>query len=303
MTPVQIKRGLTTATLFLILVAIVYVHRYLSAAPTHPDAALVKADPVGRTPAPTQPQRNVSRADAHQTTRATTPDVDWRAMDRRYQGAPNLRAFFYAALQRPKEGGYYYASQIRSLCRRNLVLASTALPAAQRQAVDGLGTRCDFSLSELDDADRQFAAKRELNYLDDPIMARIFSYLMAPDASVRATVFQAALGDGNPDVIGSQLSSTASAAVAATPSGDPASLSNDAADVVLLIECRLGADCTSAESMRTLTLCAQHGWCADNVRDALRLGTGSQFDRLDQIARQLTTDMRNPTFSPSPPMH
>lgn len=240
--------------------------------------------------------------DVAQTVPKQGAAFDWRAMDKRYQTATNLRAFFYEALQKPTEGGYYYAAQVRSLCRRNILIAAKTLPLTQRQAVDDLSRRCDFSLSELDDADRQLAAKRDLNFGDDPIIAQIVSTLMAKDDSARAGLLNAAIAGGNPDVIGSLLSSTGET-LAATVTKDSKMTSEYATDIVLLVQCQMGADCASPESMRTRNLCAVHGWCADNVRDALRNGLGSEFERVDQLAKQLTNDMRKPGFTPSPPLH
>lgn len=267
------------------------------------------APPVSHgSPVPTAPERQPGTRPpaAHGVAGAgvlpATP-YDWRPMRKRYDAAPNLRAFFHAALTQPKEGGLYYASVIRSACRKNLALATGALPARQREAVETLRTRCDFSLSELDDADRQFQATRDLNFSDDPILVRIIASLQAPSDTARADVLYAAVADGDPEVIGSLLGPTAASTIAATIARDPTTVSIYTEETVLLMQCQLGTDCTSPDSMRTLMLCSQHGWCAGNVRDALRIGLGGDFERLDQLARQMLLDLRNRKFTSIPLEH
>lgn len=260
-----------------------------------PQATRATRAPAVHADTPHPAARNVAGLPAQ-----PTAPFDWRTMRKRYDTATNLRAFFYAALDQPKEGGIYYASVIKSTCRKNLSIATDALPVRQREAVETLRKRCDFSLSELDDADRQFQAKRDLNFSDDPILARVIASLQAPSDTARAAVLDAALADGDPEVIGSLLASTAANTIEATISKDPKTVSIYAEETVLLVQCQLGTDCTNPDAMRTLTLCTQHGWCADNVRDALRIGLGSDFERLDLLARQMTRDLHNHRFTSVP---
>lgn len=230
--------------------------------------------PVTEPPAPATPQART---------------VHWREMQAKLEHAPSLRAFYYEALRHPEEGGYYYATAAIGACKE---WTSTDAPvsARQQQARDALRARCDFSEQERKDAWSHFGAMRNVKFEDDPLLDKVFAILKAPDADAKANVLRRALAEGNPYLSASLVQPALAARIAEGASAKPEAVDlSEAAQT--LVACRLGAECGS-ESMAAQMLCVQHGWCGDNVTDALREGLGADFARVDGLAGQAVIDIR-----------
>jgi hypothetical protein len=68
---------------------------------------------------------------------------------------------------------------------------------------------------------------------------------------------------------------------------------------VSMARCELGWDC-GADSLANLTICAEYGWCAQNVRESIRLGLGMQstdFSSTSELASQLVAAFRQRTIT------
>lgn len=230
--------------------------------------------PVTEPPAPAAPQ---------------APGIHWREMQAKLEHAPSLRAFYYEALRHPEQGGYYYATAAIGACK-DWAPADGPPNARQQQVREALRARCDFSAQEREDAWGHFAAMRNLKFEDDPLLEKVFAILKAPDADAKANILRSALAEGNPYLTASLVQPALAARIAEGASAHPEAFNLPEA-AQTLVACRLGAEC-GPESMAAQMLCVQHGWCADNVTDALREGLGADFARIDGLAGQAVIDIR-----------
>ena len=246
-------------------------------------------------PAPTSV--NLALAPVRSTPPATAaspasvqPESGWRDMHAKYTGARNLRVFFYEALRKPGNGAYFYASSVLETCWLALNATPSALPAARRNAALALRERCDFTPDGLEDAQRELNAARDLGQETDPLLGSMFDYLAADGPEGRATMLMSAFEQGNPEVIASLVMPAIEAqmAPAMTPERDSTALGVPFG--AALVACRLGADC-GPDSIRTLELCMQMGWCAGSVPEALRQGLGKNFTVLDGVATRVVRDV------------
>lgn len=221
---------------------------------------------------------------------AMQPESNWRDMHARYAGARNLRVFFYEALRKPGNGAYFYAMRVLETCRLVLKAAPSALPAERRNAAEALRQRCDFTAEGLADAGRELDAARNIGLSTDPLLGSMFDYLSADGVEGRSKMLLAAFEQGNPEVIASLVAPAIEAqmAPAMTPERDSTALGVPFG--ATLVACRLGADC-GPDSVRTLELCMQMGWCGGSVPDALRQGLGKNFGALDGVATRVLRDI------------
>jgi hypothetical protein len=272
------------------------VHRAPDDPPSAPTPA--RAAPPVRTTvgAPAPAHAGFDTALTRPAPSARQPGGDWRAFEAKLAGAQSLRAFVYEVLRQPKEGGVYYAFWVLTQCKANLGKDTDGVPVPQRQSIEAMRARCDFSGQELDDAYRQIAAIRNLNFADDPILGPVFSFLKAKDDGARAAVLGAVIDTGNPIMIGAIVSTAIGNALPpgiVAPREEPG---NYRWYTTMLVECQLGADCSGERSL--MELCTKNGWCAANVRDALRIGLGDKFAPLDQLATRMTNDIRKRNYPP-----
>jgi hypothetical protein len=214
----------------------------------------------------------------------------WRAMDEKFRHAPSLRAFFYAAIQRPKEGGYFYALAAMNACEALDKKKSQPQSAAAQAAASALRMRCDFTEQDLADGFREFAAIRDINYRDDPLLGSMVDAVVAQNESERLAVFGAAVDMANPSVVGSFVMPHLESQVQAL-GGDQSKLNDDTRFALDLVECQLGADC-GQDSARALSLCISREWCGTSVPEALRKGLGPKFDSLNAVATQLVSNIK-----------
>jgi hypothetical protein len=221
---------------------------------------------------------------------AVQPEASWRDMHAKYAGARNLRVFFYEALRKPGNGAYFYAMRVLETCGLVLKAAPPAFADERRKAADALRQRCDFTAEGLADAGRELDAARNIGLSTDPLLGSMFDYLSADGPDGRATMLQAAFDQGNPEVIASLVAPAIEAqmAPAITPERDSTALGVPFG--ATLVACRLGANC-GPDSVRTLELCMQMGWCGGSVPEALRQGLGKNFAALDGVATRVLRDI------------
>lgn len=227
------------------------------------------------------------------TARAPAPvqqEPGWRDMHAKYAGARNLRVFFYEALRKPGNGAYFYAMKVLDTCGLVLKATPSALPAERRNAAEALRQRCDFTVEGLADAGRELDAARNIGLSTDPLLGSMFDYLSADGPEGRAKMLVAAFEQGNPEVIASLVAPAIEAqmAPAMTPERDSTALGVPYG--ATLVACRLGMDC-GPDSVRTLELCMQMGWCGGSVPEALRRGLGKNFAALDGVASRVLRDI------------
>ena len=211
------------------------------------------------------------------------PQVRWRALEDKFARARSLRAFYYEAVQRPQDGGFYYANKALGLCKIALKTPTHDTPEA-RQAQAALRERCDLTEQDIEDAWRHFEAIRGAGLTDDLLYRQLFGFLMAQSDGARVAALQAAVDLGNPEIAGSLL---ASAMAKDAPAAPPA----QSEYAMLLVQCRLGADC-GGDSVVAQMLCARDGWCGGSVQDALHSGLGAEFARLDGPAQRAVAALR-----------
>jgi hypothetical protein len=217
----------------------------------------------------------------------TAPPVRWRELQDKLARATSLRAFYYEAIKRPQDGGYYYGRRALEMCERAEKVDADG-SAAHRQAIEQLRQRCDFSEQERKDAEREFAAIRHADLSDDGVYRRMFGFLMAKTQEERVAAMQASIDLGNPIVMASLASPSIDVAIRESGAKAAPEFPNAA---VLLTACRLGADCGPG-SMMLLELCANMGWCGASVPDAMRDGLGADYALLDRLSQQAATDIR-----------
>ncbi|GAB3388408.1 hypothetical protein [Massilia agri] len=218
------------------------------------------------------------------------PESGWRDMHAKYAGARNLRVFFYEALRKPGNGAYFYAMRVLETCGLVLKATPSALPPERRNAAEALRQRCDFTAEGLADAGRELAAARNIGLSTDPLLGSMFDYLSADGPEGGAKMLVAAFEQGNPEVIASLVAPAIEAqmAPAMTPERDSTALGVPYG--ATLVACRLGMDC-GPDSVRTLELCMQMGWCGGSVPEALRRGLGKNFAALDGVATRVLRDI------------
>ena len=219
------------------------------------------------------------------------PAANWREVHAMYAGATNLRAFFYEALRKPGNGAYFYASRVLETCGRALEATQAPLPAVRRNAAEGVPQRCDFTAEGLEDAQRELDASRNLAFHTDPLLGSMFDYLAADGPEGRAAMLLAAFEQGNPEVIATLVAPAIEAGMAPGMAPERDSTALGVPFGAGLVACGLGANC-GPESLRTLELCMQMGWCAGSVPDALRQGLGKNFAAVDRIATRVLDDIR-----------
>lgn len=224
------------------------------------------------------------------STAAAPAQASWRDMHAKFVRAPSLRVFFYEAMRHPGDGAYYYASNLLQTCRMALK-AAPGLPPAQREAAARLRERCDFTEQGLDDAQRELHAARHLDLGKDALLGSMFDYLAADGVEGRAAMLRAAFEQGNPEVIGSLVAHALESRLPPPAPGETDSTARGTLYGAVLVACRLGADC-GPDSVRTLELCMQQGWCADDLPAALAQGLGPHFAALDEIAAKAVRDVR-----------
>ncbi len=249
------------------------VHVSLSAPKTRHQEAVLPAPRAAATP-----------------TAAPAPASSWRAMHAKFVRAPSLRVFFHEAMRDPGEGAFYYAQNLLQTCRLALN-AALDLPPARHAAAAELRQRCDFSAQELDDAERQLYAARNLDFSKDALLGGMFDYLAADGVEGRAAMLRAAFEQGNPEVIGSLVAHAVEGSMPAPAPGEADSTARGIPYGAVLVACRLGADCGPG-ALRTLELCVKQGWCAGSVPAALEQGLGKHFAALDAMAAKAVRDLR-----------
>jgi len=217
-------------------------------------------------------------------------ESSWRDMHAKYARARNLRVFFYEALRKPGNGAYFYAMRVLETCGLVLKTAPPALPAERRNAAEALRQRCDFTPEGLADAGRELDAARNIGLGTDPLLGSMFDYLSADGPEGRANMLLAAFEQGNPEVIASLVAPAIEAQMAPAMSPERDSTALGVPFGATLVACRLGADC-GPDSVRTLELCMQMGWCGGSVPEALRLGLGRNFAALDGVATRVLRDI------------
>lgn len=229
---------------------------------------------------------------------ARQPGGDWRTFEAKLAAAESLRTFVYDVLRKPDEGGVYYAATVIFQCSTVLKRDTEGLPEAQRRAIEAMRARCDFSKQEADDALRQINAIRNLNFADDVVVGPASSFLRAKDNDAKAAVLGTVIDGGNPMTIGAIVSIAVRDALPSgiVPRGEgPGNYANYA---TMLVECQLGEACSGDHSLMVMELCTKNGWCADNVRDALRIGLGDKFAPIEQLATQMTNDIHKRNYPP-----
>ncbi len=258
---------------------------------TIPPPASVIADPPA--PAPVK----LARASVPGTPPATAappapvqPESSWREMHAKYAGARNLRVFFYEALRKPGNGAYFYAMRVLDTCGLVLKAVPSALPAERRCAAEALRQRCDFTPEGLADAGRELDAARNIGLSTDPLLGSMFDYLSADGPEGRANMLLAAFEQGNPEVIATLVAPAIEAQMAPAMAPERDSTALGVPFGATLVACRLGVDC-GPDSVRTLELCMQMGWCAGSVPEALRQGLGKNFAALDGVVRRVVRDV------------
>jgi hypothetical protein len=219
----------------------------------------------------------------------SAPLTGWHTMEEKFRRAQSLRAFFYSAIQNPKDGGYFYAMQAMSVCA-DLDKAKIAGQSGTAQtATATLRMRCDFTEQDRDDGFRQFAAIRALNYKDDPLLKIMINSATAKGQDQAVSAFIAAIDTGNPSLIGSFVLPHVQSQIQSL--GGDQSKANEVARFALdLIGCRLGADC-GQNSTRALSLCAERGWCENGVTASLQSGLGAEYEKLNSLARDVVANI------------
>lgn len=258
--------------------------------------------PPGAQPAAAQPaQRGLAFFDSvasqgKATQLAAAPETAaWRSMDAAFRSATSMRAFFYQAIRRPSEGGYFYAMQALSSCSKvEEALAAASSPPRQQAAVL-LRTRCDFTAEDQEDAFRQFSAIRNLTFADDPILDIMMRRSAPGDSGAAVELLRTVVEFGNP-ALTTAITTTRVESAISSSGGSGAATRDDLNYTQTLIECRLGADC-SAGSTNALRLCAQRGWCGADLQSALRDGLGDRFERLDRIASAVVADIKQGNYA------
>jgi len=253
-----------------------------------PVAAVSAAKPVVL-PAAASAPRTVSAHPAPSAARAPA-QASWRDMHAKFVRAPSLRVFFYDAMRHPGDGAYYYATNLLQTCELALKAGSDLSPS-QREAAAQLRQRCDFTPQGLEDARRELHAARHLDLGKDALLGSMFDYLAADGVDGRAAMLRAAFEQGNPEVIGSLVAHALEGKLPPPAPGELDSTARGTLYGAVLVACRLGADC-GPDSLRTLELCLQQGWCAGSVPAALAQGLGPHFAVLDQVAAKAVRDVR-----------
>lgn len=242
---------------------------------------------------------NDSRISASTSPRQDNRSLRWRDMRDKFLKAQSLRAFYYEAIQKPQDGGYFYAMQALGLCRQ--VRELTAAPNSgkqqisagkQQEALARFRNRCDFTAQESEDALRQFAAGRNLNLFSDPLVSQAFALMGAKNDAARLDLLRSTIDDGNPELINTLLSPKVDLEVTkAFPGVDKSVGSEYMRFTSGLVECHLGGRCEE-NSARSLMLCAQNGWCDADYATELSRGLGDKFAEIDRLAMRLVTDIK-----------
>lgn len=226
-------------------------------------------------------------------------------MTRKFHAAQSLRAFVYEAMRKPEAGGHMYAFIALGTCSHSVPPSRPVGPrtAQQREAIEALARRCDMSKEEMEAARTQLVGSRQLNYEPDPYMPLTFDLLMAVEAPERLRAVAAILetqdphvlwslaeaGSANPDVEkGKEIYFLGRHYAGGTGSG--------VYDYALqLAQCNFGVDCGPG-SMAVQLLCIRHGWCAESLQEALRLGLGAEkaavYAQAVALAGQLSVEIK-----------
>lgn len=213
------------------------------------------------------------------------PAADWRALETGFAKATSLRAFYYEALRKPGDGGYYYAAKAVASCSEARQDKSS-VSSAQQQALDRIRARCDFSPQEYADARSQLLGLRQSQRENDPLLRMASGGLAAASDSETMAFMRSAIDAGNPEVIAILAGPAITAGLHEHATVDTHQLQFSA----FLLACRLGADCGPG-SYPALMLCASFGMCADSVDAALRAGYGAGYRRIDAVVNQVVDNI------------
>jgi hypothetical protein len=217
--------------------------------------------------------------------------VRWRELQDKLKRATSLRAFYYEAIKRPQDGGYFYAMSALDLCRK-LPPADAAATAHRRDVAERLRQRCDFSEQETEDALRQFTAIRHAGLTDDPLYGRIFGLLMANTPDARMAAVHAAIDAGNPEVIAAVASPSIEVEARTSLGANADAIEDKLQYATVLTSCRLGSDC-GPDGLLAQYLCANKGWCGGDVPDALQAALGTDYAVLDRLSQQAVANIRS----------
>ncbi|QDQ27788.1 hypothetical protein FNU76_16335 [Chitinimonas arctica] len=228
----------------------------------------------------------------------------------------SFRAFFFDAIKHPEQGGYAYgfaALEQLDHCLRAIKPAPGPPPlldAEQQAAKSTLMVRCDLSEDELNAARGQLA--HDIDFTRDPLLTLVERSLRATGPAAKSAIAHETLALADPAILRSLQASNMEfpAPNAQGPryylagrwyEGKESAL--DMEQAWALANCELGMDC-GPDTTATLVQCVQHGWCADNLQDAVRIGLGAdRYDRVSMLRQQIISAVKRrdaAVFSPPP---
>ncbi len=225
-------------------------------------------------------------------------------MASQFNRASSLRAFFYQAIRSPEQGGLMYGIAALGACRKYTTGAApkpTGYSAETESAIRSLTARCEMTEGDRNSGLAQVAHDRVTNWDVDPIFHKTLALAKAKSTGERRQAIEGLLELQDPIVFETLLSPV-------THGEDEEIFFNDVwypgekgeqtiQLAVSLARCDLGWNC-GADSVANLTMCAERGWCAQNVRESIRFGLGVQsteFASTSTLASQLVAAFRQRT--------
>lgn len=252
--------------------------------------------PLGGIPA--ESRSDAARLEVAKQTKAE-PVVE--NMASQFHRASSLRAFFYQAIRSPEQGGLMYGIAALGACRKYTTGAASKLTgySVEREAaIRSLIVRCEMTEGDRSSGLAQVAHDRVTNWDVDPIFHKTMALVKAKSTGERRQAIDGLLELQDPIVFETLLSPVTHGENEETYfnevwySGEKGEQTIQLA--VSLARCELGWDC-GADSLANLTMCAERGWCAQNVRESIRFGLGVQsteFASTSVLASQLVAAFR-----------
>ena len=225
-------------------------------------------------------------------------------MASQFNRASSLRAFFYQAIRSPEQGGLMYGIAALGACRKYTTGAAskpTGYSVEREAAIRSLTVRCEMTEGDRNTGLAQVAHDRVTNWDVDPIFHKTLALVKARSTSERRQAIEGLLELQDPIVFETLLSPVARGEDEETffnevwYSGEKGEQTIQLA--VSMARCDLGWNC-GADSLANLTICAERGWCAQNVRESIRFGLGVQsteFASTSALASQLVAAFRQRT--------
>ncbi len=250
---------------------------------------------------PVESRIDGTRLDGAQQTK-TEPVVE--GMASQFNRAGSLRAFFYQAIRSPEQGGLMYGIAALGACRKYITGAApkpTGYSPERETAIRSLTVRCEMTEGDRSSGLAQVAHDRVTNWNIDPIFHRTMVLVQAKSATERRRAIENLLELQDPIVFETLLSPVTRGENEETffnevwYSGESGEQTIQLA--VTMARCELGWSC-DANSLANLTMCAERGWCGENVKESIRLGLGMQstdFASTMQLASQLVAAFRQRT--------